>query len=113
MQLTWQAQEAGHLTTQPGAGGGPAKIRQRVNRKIPAAEIFLDRPAQRDNVYDVLRVHDGPESPDLRVRDWSAHRARRLHTQNAASDAGLEVSSAPLAVTVSARAPDAAPVRST
>ncbi|MCC6286191.1 MAG: radical SAM protein [Phycisphaerales bacterium] len=70
-------------------------------------------PAQRDNVYDVLRVHDGPESPDLRVRDWSAHRARRLHTQNAASDAGLEVSSAPLAVTVSARAPDAAPVRST
>jgi cyclic dehypoxanthinyl futalosine synthase len=38
-------------------------------------------PAQRDNVYDILRVHEGPESPDLRVRDWSAHRAQRLHTE--------------------------------
>ncbi len=40
-------------------------------------------PAQRDNVYDMLRVHDGPESPDLVVSDWSTHRARKLHAQAA------------------------------
>jgi cyclic dehypoxanthinyl futalosine synthase len=38
-------------------------------------------PAQRDNVYDLLRVHDGPDSPDLAVTDWSTHRARRLHVE--------------------------------
>ncbi len=38
-------------------------------------------PAQRDNRYDLLRVHDGPGSPDLAVTDWSTHRARRLHIQ--------------------------------
>jgi cyclic dehypoxanthinyl futalosine synthase len=38
-------------------------------------------PAQRNNVYDLLKVHDGPDSPDLRVTDWSEHRVRRLHTQ--------------------------------
>lgn len=38
-------------------------------------------PAQRDNVYDVLRVHDGPDAPDRRVTDWSAHRVKRLHVQ--------------------------------
>ena len=38
-------------------------------------------PAQRDNVYDLLAVHDGPESPDLSVTDWlhapGAEAARR------------------------------------
>jgi cyclic dehypoxanthinyl futalosine synthase len=38
-------------------------------------------PAQRDNVYDILRVHDGADSPDLRVTDWSRHRVRKLHVQ--------------------------------
>jgi len=38
-------------------------------------------PAQRNNVYDLLKVHDGPDSPDLRVTDWSEHRVQRLHTQ--------------------------------
>jgi len=38
-------------------------------------------PAQRNNTYDVLRVHDGPESPDLSVTDWSRHRARKMHQQ--------------------------------
>ncbi len=38
-------------------------------------------PAQRDNVYDVLRLHDGPESPDLAVKDWSEHRVKRLHVE--------------------------------
>ncbi len=38
-------------------------------------------PAQRDNFYDVLRVHDGAESPDLAVTDWSMHRARKMHQE--------------------------------
>jgi cyclic dehypoxanthinyl futalosine synthase len=38
-------------------------------------------PAQRDNRYDVLRTHSGPDSPDLAVTDWSQHRARRMHQQ--------------------------------
>jgi cyclic dehypoxanthinyl futalosine synthase len=38
-------------------------------------------PAQRDNVYDLLRVHAGAASPDLRVDDWSKHRAKRLRSQ--------------------------------
>ncbi|GAB4549585.1 MAG: cyclic dehypoxanthinyl futalosine synthase [Phycisphaerales bacterium] len=38
-------------------------------------------PAQRDNVYDLLRVHDSREAPDRLVTDWSEHRAKRLHAQ--------------------------------
>jgi len=38
-------------------------------------------PAQRDNRYDLLKVHDGPDSPDLAVRDWSLHRPRTLHAE--------------------------------
>ena len=38
-------------------------------------------PAQRDNGYDLLRIHAGADSPDLRVQDWSEHRVKRLHVQ--------------------------------
>src|SRR5204862_687636 len=39
-------------------------------------------PAQRNNRYDIIRVHDAsPDAPDTRVHDWSQHRARRLHVQ--------------------------------
>lgn len=34
-------------------------------------------PAQRDNRYARLRVHDGPNSPDTSVTDWSMHRITR------------------------------------
>ncbi|MCB9838820.1 MAG: radical SAM protein [Phycisphaeraceae bacterium] len=54
-------------------------------------------PAQRDNTYDLLRIHDGPESPDLLVRDWSAHRTKRLHIQGPTNSAG----SAPVELTTS------------
>jgi cyclic dehypoxanthinyl futalosine synthase len=47
-------------------------------------------PAQRDNFYDILRVHDGPRSPDLAVTDWSTHRARKMH-QEAPKKAKLTV----------------------
>jgi hypothetical protein len=38
-------------------------------------------PAQRDNFYNLLRVHDGPQSPDLAVTDWSSLRAKPMHQQ--------------------------------
>lgn len=38
-------------------------------------------PAQRNNEYNLLKVHAGPDSPDLRIDDWSSLRAQRLHTQ--------------------------------
>jgi cyclic dehypoxanthinyl futalosine synthase len=38
-------------------------------------------PAQRNNTYDILKIHDGPDSPDLAVQDWSEHRVRKLHVQ--------------------------------
>lgn len=53
-------------------------------------------PAQRDNVYNLLRVHDGPDSPDLRVSDWSRQRARKLAVQRASPGR------APVEVTLSA-----------
>ena len=40
-------------------------------------------PAQRGNRYDILKVHDGRDSPDLQVDDWSQHRARQLHQEMA------------------------------
>src|SRR5262249_475312 len=43
-------------------------------------------PAQRNNEYNLLRVHDGPESPDLRVADWSTLRSQSLHVQTRRSD---------------------------
>ncbi len=38
-------------------------------------------PAQRDNRYNFLKLHEGPDSPDLRVTDWSSHRIARLHIE--------------------------------
>jgi len=38
-------------------------------------------PAQRDNAYRLLRVHDGDDAPDRAVIDWSSHRAKRLHAE--------------------------------
>ena len=38
-------------------------------------------PAQRNNTYDILSIHDGQESPDLQVADWSTHRARKTHQE--------------------------------
>lgn len=58
-------------------------------------------PAQRDNVYDVLSVKDGAGAPDVRVTDWSRHRARRLHVQSRAED--LASSKEGVEVTVSAK----------
>lgn len=56
-------------------------------------------PAQRDNRYDLIRVHaPGPDAPDMAVTDWSAHRARRLR-----AEVDRHVETKPLPVTISAR----------
>ena len=51
-----------------------------LNRLIRDAGFV---PAQRNNRYDIVKVNDGPNSPDLLVEDWSEHRAQRLQAQNA------------------------------
>ena len=38
-------------------------------------------PAQRNNTYDLIRLHDGPDAPDRLVTDWSTHRAQKTHQQ--------------------------------
>jgi cyclic dehypoxanthinyl futalosine synthase len=38
-------------------------------------------PAQRDSRYDILKLHTGPDAPDLKVTDWSKHRAKKLHIE--------------------------------
>ncbi len=58
-------------------------------------------PAQRDNSYNLLKVHDGPGSPDLAISDWSALRAQRLHVQGGGQDA--ETPAAPVELTVSSQ----------
>mgnify|MGYP006424304235 CR=1 FL=1 len=52
-------------------------------------------PAQRGNGYDIIRRHAGPESPDLRVSDWSTQRAASLHREGPSAE--------PIAVTVDGR----------
>lgn len=40
-------------------------------------------PAQRNNEYNLLKVHTGASSPDRRMTDWSTTRAQRLHVEKA------------------------------
>ena len=47
-------------------------------------------PAQRDNRYDLLKIHEGENAPDLKVEDWSKHRAKKLHQEHAHDHAGEE-----------------------
>jgi cyclic dehypoxanthinyl futalosine synthase len=58
-------------------------------------------PAQRDNTYDIVRIHDTEASPDAQVADWSAHRVQKL-AQEAPRD------ETPLDLTVSIGAEKAA-----
>lgn len=56
-------------------------------------------PAQRDNSYEILHTYDGDDSPDLRVTDWSEHRAKALHIEGASEPTpGDEVVTVPLTV---------------
>ena len=59
-------------------------------------------PAQRNNIYDIIRAQTNPRAdgllpPDLAVKDWSLHRARKLHVhtiKQPAAAAALTVSAA-------------------
>lgn len=43
-------------------------------------------PAQRDNAYNLVKIHHDEASPDRRVKDWSSLRAQKLHVQRAATE---------------------------
>jgi cyclic dehypoxanthinyl futalosine synthase len=43
-------------------------------------------PAQRNNEYNLLKVHDTPHAPDFSVTDWSTLCAQSLHVQSAKSE---------------------------
>jgi len=58
-------------------------------------------PAQRDSKYDIITTHTGPDSPDLKVTDWSNHRTKRLHIQSAEESATEQLGTAELTVGVS------------
>ena len=55
-------------------------------------------PAQRDNAYDLLRVHDGDDAPDLQVDDWSSQRLDTLHVQTDSCSGGTPDATATLTV---------------
>jgi len=58
-------------------------------------------PAQRDNGYNLLKVQDGENAPDLQVDDWSQHRAKQLHIEGGcAVEPGDEGAAVPLTVGV-------------
>ncbi len=65
-------------------------------------------PAQRDNRYNLLRVHHTDAAPDRQVTDWSQHRIARLHIQgqsaccdgDAATDAPADQSDAKLSLPI-------------
>lgn len=59
-------------------------------------------PAQRDNAYRLLKVHDTDASPDLKVTDWSTQRTKRLHIEKPRE------STKPQGVTVSVNREEAA-----
>jgi cyclic dehypoxanthinyl futalosine synthase len=40
-------------------------------------------PAQRDNRYQILKLHTSAESPDRQVSDWSTQRIKQLHKEQA------------------------------
>jgi len=43
-------------------------------------------PAQRNNEYNLLKVHADDSSPDRRITDWSTTRAQRLHVEKTKDD---------------------------
>ncbi|MGP1347930.1 MAG: radical SAM protein [Phycisphaerales bacterium] len=57
-------------------------------------------PAQRDNTYDILKIHDTADAPDLQVTDWSQHRVKKLAQQ--APRAGSPADGTALSLTIGA-----------
>ena len=57
-------------------------------------------PAQRNNAYRLLKVHEDGTAPDHLVKDWSTQRASRLHVENdaACGDGAADTQSVELTV---------------
>ena len=55
-------------------------------------------PAQRNNAYQLLNVHDNGESPDHQVEDWSTQRAKALHVETNTPCSGDDDTSVELTV---------------
>lgn len=60
-------------------------------------------PGQRNNTYDILSLKTGPEAPDLRVKDWSSHRVKRLHVEAPRGGKAPAANAVGVQATVSAR----------
>lgn len=79
MGLLWGANDMGSVMMEENvvssAGSTHCLNEPMICRLIRDAGFI---PAQRDNAYDLLKVHDGPDAPDLMVEDWSACRPDRL-----------------------------------
>ncbi|MEM6458978.1 MAG: radical SAM protein [Planctomycetota bacterium] len=58
-------------------------------------------PAQRNNRYEFLKVHDGPDAPDRKVTDWSTMRAKALHIETADGGCGSGGEAEPESGTIS------------
>ncbi|MEM1109260.1 MAG: radical SAM protein [Planctomycetota bacterium] len=61
-------------------------------------------PAQRDNRYHFLAVHDDEDAPDRRVHDWSTQRSKALHIETQDGEHGCgennDESTSPISLTV-------------
>jgi cyclic dehypoxanthinyl futalosine synthase len=62
-------------------------------------------PAQRDNQYNLLKVHDDGDAPDRQVTDWSRHRVARLHVESRSAGPGDEGAAVPLTIAADAQTP--------
>ncbi|MBL0871399.1 MAG: radical SAM protein [Phycisphaerales bacterium] len=59
-------------------------------------------PAQRNNTYDIIRLHNTDHAPDRQVTDWSKHRAKKMH-QQAPKAAKQTTTGSPVQLTVTTK----------
>jgi cyclic dehypoxanthinyl futalosine synthase len=116
MGLLWGANDMGSVMMEENvvssAGSTHCLNEPMICRLIRDAGFI---PAQRNNAYDLLKIHDHSESPDLQVQDWSTCRPDRLHQeQNDDTDAhacggGSEEQTEPATVTLTVQNSDQSP----
>ncbi len=83
------------------AAGATYCLNESVLCRLVRAAGFT--PAQRDNQYNLLKVHDDADAPDYKVTDWSCHRVARLHVEDRLAGPGDEGGVVPLTITADAR----------
>ncbi|MFA9479902.1 radical SAM protein [Phycisphaerales bacterium AB-hyl4] len=57
-------------------------------------------PAQRDNRYNVIKLHNTNTAPDRKVTDWSQHRAKKLHIESTPCDSNEPDNNTPITLTI-------------